>query len=595
MASPDSNRCPICKNSVRSDALTCDACGYSLLTVCAGCHTPVHMQYSYCPHCSRPLNTDQALPTYNELQTIVEKNRTQLIEYAHDLTRLYVKQRQLEQYLPTGLLDKVLLSDSQVVGERRYVTVLFADVVGFTSLSARLDPEDVFLLMNSCFRLLVEQVYKFGGSVDKFIGDALMALFGAPISYGNDAERAVRAAVGMQAAMADFNRQMLPKLGDPLELRAGISTGDAIAGTVGVEGQWSYTVMGSTVNMASRLQSAARVGGILVNQEVYRQTKDLIEYRVLPPIPLKGVGDAVPVFEVAGELAETPTFQQLPVGRLFQLVGRQAELDRLSRIVGPDGDIRGGVVFITGEAGLGKTRLMWEWQCRFPNGVQVWSGYSQNLSQTGYEVWQQIILKGLHLNKAAHQTAASVLLDYLGDETWLPFLETLLFGEMLDHGALASLEPEQLKEQIFVAVNRLLKQAVRRGPLVIMLDNLQWIDRLSSELLQSTFALTASQPIVFCIGSRPDARDLPPLLSLASDLLADRATHIQLPPLSAPDSLLLLGQTLPLDPMPPRLQTYILERAQNIPYYLEELASFIINSEVVEKEDGRWRVTDPQA
>jgi len=225
----------------------------------------MQMDYNYCPSCGRLLKSDDLAPTYQELEAISEIYRNQLMKYAHDLNKLYTSRRQLAQYLPAGLLEKVLLSGDQVVGERRYLIVLFSDIVGFTELSANLDAEEVFLLMNNCFRLLVDQVYKFEGSVDKFVGDGMMALFGAPIAHENDPERAVRAALGMQEAMDNFSQQMLSKLGRPLELRIGITSGDVIAGTVGVEGYLSYTVMGSTVNMASRLESAASPGSILVN------------------------------------------------------------------------------------------------------------------------------------------------------------------------------------------------------------------------------------------------------------------------------------------------------------------------------------------
>ncbi len=586
-------QCPICQEIVDKDALVCPRCGYSLLTTCAGCGSPVQIQYSYCPYCSRPLHTNEVSPTYIELKGINEHNRTQLIKYANDLSRLYVKQRRLEGYLPTGLLDKVLLSDTPVVGERRYLTVLFSDVVGFTQLSANLDPEEVFLLMNSCFRLLVEQVYKYGGSVDKFIGDALMALFGAPIAHGNDSERAVRAAIGMQNAIIEFNQQLLPKLGQPLELRIGITSGDAIAGTVGVEGQWSYTVMGSTVNMASRLQAAANPGGILVNEDVYHQTKGLIKYKAWSPIPLKGIGNTVPVFEVVEALTDTSGFQQLPLNQLSPFVGRQSELARLDKIIASTEQGSGWTVFVTGEAGLGKTRLMWEWRNRLPTNIQVWPGFAKNLLQGSYDVWRQIILQGLRLHKAPHQTVVSVLLEYLGDETWLPFLEVLLFGERVKKSKLTSLKPEQLREQIFIAVAQLLSKVAVRGPLVIMLDNLQWADQLSRELLQSLFTLCVPLPIIFCVGSRSDSDEETAIILAAKDVLGERAVELALPPLSTLESKKLLTQLLSVSDMPGTLQHYVLNRANNNPHFLEELVHLVVDSGIVQIQNGQLIVKDP--
>jgi len=559
-----------------------------------GCDAPVRSDYHYCPTCGRPLTADESALSYRDLQAASEKNREQLIKYAHDLTKLYLWHRRLEQYLPSGLLEKVLLSEDEVVGERRYVTVLFSDIVGFTTLSAQLDAEEVFLLMNNCFRLLVEQVYRFGGSVDKFIGDGLMALFGAPVAHENDPERAVRAALEMQKAITRFSREMKPKLGRPLELRIGITTGDVIAGTVGVEEQMSYTVMGSTVNMAARLQSAAHPGSILVNEDVYHHTRHLFDYRVLPPISIKGIAQAVPIFEVISPASRPDQFPPLPVERLSTFVGREQELSQLNRLTQNPDQIRGCAVFIIGEAGLGKTRLMWEWRDRLPDELQVWSGFAQNFPQTGYEVWRQTILQGLNLQNRSRQEVTGALLGYLDDEAWLPFLEVLLFGAPSPTGSLGSLQPEQLKEQVFLALRQLLRGVARRGPLLIFLDNLQWFDQLSRELLGSTLELSVSLPVVFCLGSRPDARDLPDLIGQARALLGSQAIEIRLAPLSTAESEQLLDQELPLTDMPATLRRYILERSQNNPYYLEELVSFILNSGFVERHNSKWRVADAE-
>jgi adenylate cyclase len=512
------------------------------------------------------------------------------MRYARDITNLYMSRSQLEQYLPTGLLEKVLLSDDEVVGERRYVTVLFADLVGFTELSANLDAEEVFLLMNNCFRILVEQVYKYGGSIDKFIGDGIMVLFGAPVAHENDSERAVRAALDMHEAIAKFNQQVLPKLGRPLELRIGITSGDVIAGAVGVEGQHSYTVMGSTVNMASRLQSASSPGQVLVNEDVYRHTRHLFKYRVLSPISVKGIDDTVSVFEVVSPVSGAHKLQE--VDQLSPFVGRQEELKRLHQIAQDVGRGSGTGIFIVGEAGLGKTRLMWEWQHQLPGELNVWPGFAQNVPQTGYEVWQQTILQGLDLQDAPRDKVVSALLDHLGDEVWLPFLEFLLFGEVPSDSDLNSLPPEQLKNQIFIAVRRLLSSIAQQGPLIIILDNLQWFDQLSRELLLSMLELGVSLPVVLCVGSRPEAKELSGVIEQAKGLLGKRVFELALKPLSSVESEELLIQRLSLVDMPETVRSYILKRSQNNPYYLEELVSFIISSGFVERHNGGWRVAN---
>ena len=588
----DDLHCPVCKLPIDSNSDTCPSCGCLLRGICAGCNGPVFIGFNYCPTCGRPLKAAHASLAYQELEEINDNNREQLFRYAQDLTKLYAWKRQVAQYLPTGLLDKVFLSDISVMGERRYLTVLFADVVGFTELSSTVDAEAVFILMNDCFRLLVEQVYKFGGSIDKFLGDGMMALFGAPIAYGNDAERALRASLGMQEAMIAFNRKMLPKLGVPLALRIGVTSGEAIAGMVGVEGQQSYTVMGSTVNLASRLEGASTPGSILVNETVYEQTRDSFDFRVLKPISVKGVGKRVPVFEVISPLDKSRRFTQLSQETLTPFVGRQAELERLNQGAQQLMKGQGQIAFITAQTGMGKTRLMVEWQRQLPEAVQIWVASAQNFSQRSYDLWQQAIMQGLSLYNASRQRSLDVLYDYLKSDTWLPILSLLLFGESASAEGLAGLAPKQLKNQTFVAVRQLLRRITRQGPLVLVFDNLQWADELSIELLAELFDLALDLPVMFCVSGSPEANGLGLLTIKAQDLHDDQVIALPLSSLSQPESESLLRQKLPIVQMPRQFVDYVLERTQGNPYFLEEMISFIINEGFVQPETDGWQIAN---
>ncbi|HCA80742.1 MAG TPA: hypothetical protein DEP53_13520, partial [Bacteroidetes bacterium] len=170
---------------------------------------------------------------------------------------------QLQSYLPKQLADKVRAS-GQIEGERRQVTVIFADISGFTALSERLDPEEVASLVNDCLKELVLAVYQYEGMVDKFIGDCIMAVFGAPVALEDDADRALRATLSMRERLQGFNRRWIEKLGQPLDLHIGVNTGMVIAGNVGSDLRMSYTVIGDTVNTASRLEGAAKAGQVFV-------------------------------------------------------------------------------------------------------------------------------------------------------------------------------------------------------------------------------------------------------------------------------------------------------------------------------------------
>src|SRR3954469_11100612 len=239
--------------------------------------------------------------------------------------------------------------------ERRQVTVLFADLSGYTAVSEGMDPERVKALVDSALHRLAQEVERFGGSVDKFIGDNVMALFGAPVAHEDDAERAVRAGLGMQEAMTEINEGLRESHGVAISLRVGVNTGEVVAGAVGD----AYTVVGDTVNVAARLEAAAERGTGTGGQRTMRASAKAIAYKELEPLTLKGKGEPVRAWEATG-IATTP-------GRRTRspLVGRAHELGLLEslaeRVVREQ---RPHLVTIIGEAGVGKSRLLTEFERR---------------------------------------------------------------------------------------------------------------------------------------------------------------------------------------------------------------------------------------
>ena len=194
----------------------------------------------------------------------------------------------LRRYVPAVVADSVLFDQERLRGERREISILFVDVVNFTQLSVSLDAEAVFNLINGLLGRMVECIHRYDGMVDKFVGDGLMAVFGAPIAHENDPELAVRAALDMQRAAAEFEPVARAQVGAPLQIRIGINSGPAVAGVIGTAQQASYTVIGESVNLAARLQAAARPGGILVSSRVYQQTRSLFDFQTSGTTHIKG-------------------------------------------------------------------------------------------------------------------------------------------------------------------------------------------------------------------------------------------------------------------------------------------------------------------
>ena len=287
---------------------------------------------------------------------------------------------ELQRYMPKQLADKIRAS-GHLEGERRQVTVVFADLSGFTALAERLDPEEVASLLNDCMKELIEAVYQYEGMVHQIIGDCVMAIFGAPVALEDDAERALRAALSMKERLAQFNERWDERLKDPLELHVGINTGTVIAGNVGSDLRMSYTVVGDTVNVASRLEGVATSGQILVTQRTYRLTHGIFEFRALEPVRVQGKRDSLQVFELLEPKTQRETMRGLK-GLLSPLVGREWEFKAMRKAVAGTKLGRSALILVSGEAGVGKSRLLEEVRTSESDGLTWLEGRCFASTQT---------------------------------------------------------------------------------------------------------------------------------------------------------------------------------------------------------------------
>jgi class 3 adenylate cyclase len=214
--------------------------------------------------------------------------------------------------MPDALAQKISSVGKQIEGERRNVTVLFSDITGFTAIAEKFDPEQVYEFIDNTLKAFTEEIYKHEGTIDKVMGDGIMALFGAPIAHEDDPARAIRAALGMQDALKRINANLEPQMGISLRVRIGLNTGTVVVGSIGSDLRMEYTALGDTVNVASRLQSVAEPGSVLVSRSVYEATKPLYEFRELGSIRVKNRIEPVEIFEalaprqVAGRVRGVP-------------------------------------------------------------------------------------------------------------------------------------------------------------------------------------------------------------------------------------------------------------------------------------------------
>ena len=431
--------CAACGSENPSGARFCMACGTALQRTCPNCGEPAPAGAKFCMACGTALDAPAGVPAASD--------------------------------------------------ERRRVTVLFADLSGYTAVAEQMDPEAVKRLVDGALRRLGQEVERYGGTVDKYIGDNVMAIFGAPIAHEDDAERAVRAGLGMQGAMEEVN-DGLPK-GIDFQLRVGVNTGEVLAGAVGA----SYTVMGDTVNVASRLQSAARPGSVTVGERTMRATRNAVAYETLEPLALKGKAEPVAAWEATSLIAAHPVGRGEP-GRGAPLVGRDAELAELeTRFERVLSDQRPQLVTLIGEAGVGKSRLLREFERQlrdahpdahlstgrclpYGGGVVYWAlaeilraecGIVE--SDTSEEAWRKLFDftgKVLRASGDSGSEATERKAALIGRSLGMDVPAELA---TIDGG-----DPERAREAFFSALRSGIEALARLHPLVLAFEDIHWAD-----------------------------------------------------------------------------------------------------------------------
>ncbi len=508
-----------------------------------------------------------------------------------------------KRYLPMGVMEKLTHEEEGLWGDRRDVTVLFADLCGYTALSEVFDPELVYGLLNAILDVLVKEIHRFEGVVNQFRGDGLMATFGMPLAHENDPERAVWAALNMQKALLELNREVESRLGVAVKMRIGLNHGEVIAGSIGSKDRMDFTIIGSAVNLAARLERAAEPGSVLVSRSVHQRTHRLFEFQVQPPLELKGIGEPVENWQALGPKAQPASVRGLE-GLSARMIGRDGELAAL-RAVADDliTDDAGRLILVTGEAGIGKSRLMTEFKARLADKpVTVLQGVCQaHTMATAYSLFVSLLENYLQLPAADSEARRAILDAWLMQH--LPSEASslgLLLAHLLDMPiseeealSLRYLEPSQLQQQVFVAVRYLLLHTASQQAVVVVLDDLHWADSASLDLLVFLAPIIEQMPLILCGISRPlSGSAVPRLKDLGATRLADRFTLIELNPLSVEETDALLVALLAIPAFSIAWRQTILDRVRGNPFFLEEFIRVLVDEGYIalEEEGGqdRW-------
>jgi len=477
-----------------------------------------------------------------------------------------------------------LLAERPRRKERKFATALFADLVGSTTLAEREDPEVVQSIVGRTFDRLADEIARYEGLLEKFMGDAVLAVFGVPRAHEDDAERAVRAALEMHAVLSELNRGFAVEGKPTLEMRIGIEAGEVLVDVERASGPRDRMLTGDAVNTAARLQSAAEPGRTVVGPAVYASTKDVIDYRELEPLTLKGKAEPVPAWQALRIKARTRG-ERPRLGLESRLVGRDEELAVLKqtlRRVETEG--RPALVTIVGPAGVGKSRLVAELE-RYVEGLPqlvYWRrGRCLAYGNTSYSAFADAIKAQCEIfddddAEVAAKKADAAVRELFGDEQVAPQIRTLV-GAGEARGV--------SREDLFEAWRRFLERMAARYPLALVLDDIHWADGGLLDLIEH-IADWAQGPIIVIATARAELFETRPTWGGGKR----NAASISLDPLSETEGEAMLDDLLPGE-IASELRHTIVERSEGNPLYVEEIVRKLIDDGVLRAtEASRWEV-----
>lgn len=567
-------RCPRCSTENPAQANFCMACGTVLGYRCANCQTKLPATARFCMACGRAV----------ERTTPYDEER----------------HRRLAAAVPPVLAQK--MRSARLSGERKVVTALFADVVGSTALAEKMDAEDWTGVMNEAFERMSPAIYRYEGTIARLLGDSMLAFFGAPVAHEDDPIRAVHAALELLEAIRIYGAEMAALHGIDFQVRVGINTGPVVVGEVGSDLKYEYTAMGDAINLAARLQGAAHPMTTLISEDTYRIIAPLFDCLDRGPRALRGKSEAVSVYEVQGVRAQPAPLRGI-AGLSSPMVGRAAPLADLHRLTESIAQGTGHLALILGDPGLGKSRLIAEWQATSPalrdgRPIQWLHGaclsYGQNLA---YHLIIDLLRSLIGLSHAANETETRAALHAFTDallganNDLYPYLAHLLSLRLNERWQplFQGMDPQTLHSRYFLSLRRLLLALAERGPLVVVLEDIHWADAASVELVTLLLPLVQESPLVLCCALRAyqDTAGWRVVEAARTDY-ADRLLDLPLAPLSEADSRQLVANLLEIEDLSTLVRDAILTRAEGNPFFVEEVIRMLIDRGAILRQGNTW-------
>jgi class 3 adenylate cyclase/tetratricopeptide (TPR) repeat protein len=566
--------CPSCSKANPGDMRFCGYCGSALPLLCPSCGRSVPEGMSFCGYCGVPLSEPfPASPASTTRGPPVS-----------DISRS----------LPAAVSttpDVLALSPAPAQEERRLVTALFCDLVGFTPLSDQLDPEEVRDIQADYFRAMSQQIERYGGTVEKYAGDAVLALFGAPVAHEDDAERAVLCALGMQATIEPVAMRARTRWQVEPSIRVGVNTGEVVSGVWEAGGRQDVAVTGDAVNTAARIQAAAEPGEVLVGTETMRLTQRRIAFGEKRDLVLKGKAGTVPAYpalglrEQMGERWETSQY-------VTPLVGREREMGELVDAWRRAQEGDGQLVTLVGDAGVGKSRLVAELLKKVTNTSTLRIVRGRCLSY-GQQISLWLIadllrgLFGMRERDALEEVQAKLRAGVVGllvasdSQTQAEALDVLgeALGILPGNSRVASAGAEVRRQALIRSLRLLLGVLSERAPALVVLEDLHWIDEASEEVLSEVLADVPGLRLLVIAAQRPGWT--------APWSEWGWPERLVVRPLREEEAAMLAGAVLRGTSLSPELERYVADRAGGNPFFVEEMLRALQEAGDLVQHDGQ--------
>jgi class 3 adenylate cyclase/tetratricopeptide (TPR) repeat protein len=492
-------------------------------------------------------------------------------------------------YTPKHLAEKILTSRSALEGERKQVTVLFADLKGSMELLADRDPEEARALLDPVLERMMEAVHRYEGTVNQVMGDGIMALFGAPLAHEDHAVRACYAGLRMEESVKRYAEEIHRTQGVPIQIRVGLNSGEVVVRSIGSDLHMDYTAVGQTTHLAARMEQMAMPGSILISADTLRLAEDYVQVRALGPRVVKGLEASVEVYELVGAGTVRSRLKAAAARGLTRFVGRDSELDQLRLALARAGAGHGQVVAVIGEPGVGKSRLYWEFT--HSHRVQGWliveSGSVSYGKASAYLPVIDLLRAYFHIEatdearKIREKVTGKLLsLDRALEPAMPPLLG--LLDVPVEDPEWPRLEPSQRRQRTLDGVKRLLLRESQVQPLMVVFEDLHWIDAETQALLDSLVESLPTARLLLLVNYRPEYQH--------GWSGKSHYRQLRIDPLSPETADELLKALLGEDPTVEPLKQLLIERTEGNPFFLEESVRTLVETKTLVGERGAYRL-----